>query len=890
MEKKLSKLKLSFSIYATVIHFSTETLIRNINKILFFRFFQMAIVAFLFSVLNAGAFANVNTQNIDHKLESKIIKSGIHAQKLTIKSTLKDNTSVAVENLESAAKENTGDQAMPVGAAKKNESKVILKPEDKFWVQLKTYEQEKKWAQCIAASESKSKKMNFDLELSGWPALIWVRCLNNAELDKKNFENIQNFIKWFEKNEKDFKNQNSAVWKDLFATELVKLKLNWSEFIKTINSDFSFQQSVWIIEKSGTNDKDILSRSYALLGDLLATQGQNLPSEYYYQQSLQFKDSKIVKEKLKGLQKLISFNKKENSINSSDELTKSDLNKTELNKFEPVSEVEKEYDEKFKNLVKNQDHLGMVKDCINYLEKYPGGKKSKWAQEKILEIYFAAVDAATDRTPLEKITDKSSYEKLLNEKPEIEYLNKVRQSLLKADTMRKVDWARTFHKRNDFKGSLVLAEKVLEDNPVGAFSGILLYIAGRSAQFAGDYAKASKYFEMYIDKFSSGDEFNEVLFRLALVNFRQQNYSLSVANLEKLLSQKKSEKYELSAKYWIVRGLQMSTSVKLSNLELTNAVQSRIDEEIKYIVGKFPISYYAFKLNAEKNNGELKWPLPENLEKNIEGEIYLLPQQKAQWNRIKKLTEIEWYAEAQDEINAFVSPANQKLKFLLSQNWLSSKAYPMVIKTFNDVIDTLPEIKNLSLVKTVYPVEYQKEISEQSGKQKLNPILVRSLIRQESAFGNKATSTSNAYGLMQMIGPTAQEVAEELKINGLEIPMDLYQPNINIRMGTYYIAKVIRQMGGHVPLGLAAYNAGPHKVLSFLKLRPDLLSIPKTNSDDFKEEIWYDELPWSETSFYVKAILRNVIIYKFIESNNTKTKWDQVLWSDLVLAADRNSG
>jgi soluble lytic murein transglycosylase len=199
----------------------------------------------------------------------------------------------------------------------------------------------------------------------------------------------------------------------------------------------------------------------------------------------------------------------------------------------------------------------------------------------------------------------------------------------------------------------------------------------------------------------------------------------------------------------------------------------------------------------------------------------------------------------------------------------------------------VPEVRSLEAMQMVYPQEYQKEIFEQAQKQKLNPLLVKSLIRQESAFGQKAVSTSNAYGLMQMIGPTAQEVAEELKINGLEIPNDLFQPAINIRMGTYYIAKVIRQLGGHVPLGLAAYNAGPHKVISFLRMRPELLTLPRSVSGDFKDEIWFDELPWSETSFYVKAILRNVLVYKMLEKSNggvsSSIKLDQVLWSDLVL-------
>ena len=50
---------------------------------------------------------------------------------------------------------------------------------------------------------------------------------------------------------------------------------------------------------------------------------------------------------------------------------------------------------------------------------------------------------------------------------------------------------------------------------------------------------------------------------------------------------------------------------------------------------------------------------------------------------------------------------------------------------------------------------------------------------------------------MQMIGPTAREVADELKIKDLEIPKDMYVPATNIRMGTFYLAKMLDKYNGH---------------------------------------------------------------------------------------------
>jgi len=187
------------------------------------------------------------------------------------------------------------------------------------------------------------------------------------------------------------------------------------------------------------------------------------------------------------------------------------------------------------------------------------------------------------------------------------------------------------------------------------------------------------------------------------------------------------------------------------------------------------------------------------------------------------------------------------------------------------------------------PQIYKDLIQEQAIRQKLSPYLVRSLIRQESAFGPRATSTSNAYGLMQLIGPTAQEVATELGLRGISIPEDVFMPENNIQMGTYYIAKMIKQFAGHVPLGLAAYNAGPHRLKLFVEARKEVSDQMQKYSSDPLDEMWFDELPWYETSFYVKAILRNAILYQLAEKASAKdpdqrrVQFGSVLWANLVL-------
>jgi soluble lytic murein transglycosylase len=177
------------------------------------------------------------------------------------------------------------------------------------------------------------------------------------------------------------------------------------------------------------------------------------------------------------------------------------------------------------------------------------------------------------------------------------------------------------------------------------------------------------------------------------------------------------------------------------------------------------------------------------------------------------------------------------------------------------------------------PKSYGQWIESEAKKYNLDPLLIRGLIRQESAYSLRAVSTSNAMGLMQMIPPTAEEIARKLKMK-VHIPDDMYRPEINVPMGTFYVSDMLNQFSQNVPMALGAYNAGPVRLKSWLELRPEVAALKEKHSSDVLDELWFDELPWTETSFYIKAILRNVLIYQLIDKGPVTLK--PVFWSDLA--------
>ena len=99
-------------------------------------------------------------------------------------------------------------------------------------------------------------------------------------------------------------------------------------------------------------------------------------------------------------------------------------------------------------------------------------------------------------------------------------------------------------------------------------------------------------------------------------------------------------------------------------------------------------------------------------------------------------------------------------------------------------------------------VRYEKHITEAAGRYGVDPHLVRSIIAAESAGQPWAVSPKDARGLMQILPGTGREL-------GVSRSEYLFDPRVNIHLGTRYFAQMLQLCRGRVECALAAYNAGP---------------------------------------------------------------------------------
>jgi hypothetical protein len=117
---------------------------------------------------------------------------------------------------------------------------------------------------------------------------------------------------------------------------------------------------------------------------------------------------------------------------------------------------------------------------------------------------------------------------------------------------------------------------------------------------------------------------------------------------------------------------------------------------------------------------------------------------------------------------------------------------------------------NPAPVANARPVDLKEVVKEASGRYRLDPDLVNSVIKAESGFNVRATSPKGAQGLMQLMPGTASQ---------LGVP-NAYDPQANVEGGTKYLRELLERYNFDLVKALAAYNAGPRRVEQYGGLPP----------------------------------------------------------------------
>jgi soluble lytic murein transglycosylase len=155
-----------------------------------------------------------------------------------------------------------------------------------------------------------------------------------------------------------------------------------------------------------------------------------------------------------------------------------------------------------------------------------------------------------------------------------------------------------------------------------------------------------------------------------------------------------------------------------------------------------------------------------------------------------------------------------------------------------------------------YPRAFERSVTTFSKAFSVPEEFIWGIMKAESHYKSDIKSPVGAMGLMQVMPYTGRKVASILEIPSFQSDQ-LLDPGMNIRLGSRYLQRLLKQFEQKVPLAAAGYNAGPHRVRSWIK------AFGKLDMDEFVEHI-----PFLETRNYVKRVVHNYHVYRVLYSKN----------------------
>ncbi|MCB0412439.1 MAG: transglycosylase SLT domain-containing protein [Bdellovibrionales bacterium] len=272
--------------------------------------------------------------------------------------------------------------------------------------------------------------------------------------------------------------------------------------------------------------------------------------------------------------------------------------------------------------------------------------------------------------------------------------------------------------------------------------------------------------------------------------------------------------------------------------------------------------------NPETLEEEIEVPVAEN-EKDIEDELeptaeFSSPVLQIRFDRAKKLMDLGFNEWARWELFEIEKRTRNKtyLRMLMS-------AYESI--TSYNRSSYISEIqfsrqrhgggiaKEKELWRFAYPLAFEQPVQHYSKEFGVDKEYIWAIMKAESAYKADISSPVGARGLMQLMPNTSRQIAKILGDESFQTEQ-LIVPDVNIRLGSRYLARLSQQFEGSLPLIAAGYNAGPHRVQGWL------VSFGHLEMDEF-----IDHIPFIETRNYVKKVIRNYNVYERLYQNRTQT-------------------
>lgn len=438
--------------------------------------------------------------------------------------------------------------------------------------------------------------------------------------------------------------------------------------------------------------------------------------------------------------------------------------------------------------------------------------------------------------------------------------------------------------------------------------------------FSQDYVGALAKFNEYVQKFPQNKTVSDVLWYSAWIQYLQKNYKVAEESFANILTLKEkkprqwTEHKEDKIRYWQAMSIYRQGDAERALRQMTELTH---DDSIGYYA---VAAYQRIQQMSQRGVASLKgessaihenWWMPEALakhDKKSSEDDDLSPAEDHFEDQVDALLSAEGQADEALSMDLKIDPKHSQLPDDLRSVYFTSlektvqRSYHLVrlgedslayreiletegqkltrsqkewllqahqsVRSFNRSVVLADhffadEGRKLGLThgaiywKNIYPKAFENVVSLYSKRTKVPQEFIWSIMRAETIYRPDAVSPVGARGLMQIMPKTGRKIAS---LAGEDIEVEsLVRPYVSIKLGSYYLQRVLKKFNNNLALAAAAYNGGPHRVHAWMNL------FGRLDLDEFIEHI-----PYQETRNYVKKVAKYYASYNLIYNQNSE--------------------
>jgi len=399
-------------------------------------------------------------------------------------------------------------------------------------------------------------------------------------------------------------------------------------------------------------------------------------------------------------------------------------------------------------------------------------------------------------------------------------------------------------------------KEVSKGNPSSERTIKALFFLGKIYEEQKNYPEALKTYQIALSKYSEDFYGQWAGWRLGWVNYIDGKFEKAFECFQDLAQQFPKGPFIESNLYWSAKSAE-----KMGNKEKAEKLFIDVSNLYPYTFHGIRAKEQLLKTGVSFNKNTIH---SKGVEVPVKLGRALTPLENFYHKRAIELSTLGLTIEARNEIQQLEKSIRKNLTGVLWLSNLYHKAdgYPESLKLLQlyKNFATKSGKRNLShrFWKYFFPLAYRDAVASNAKYRNVDPYFITSIMRQESLFNRKALSPAGARGLMQIMPATGKKLYPKGELNKPFVSDELFEPDLNIRLGVKYLSQLDKRFGGNGTHILISYNAGPHILKKWLKRFDDINDL----------DVFIESIPYPETRRYVKHVMRNRGIYKALYSSN----------------------